>query len=99
VSSFFDAAGAARPDPPPEPDYRPPPWAVLVATGGGGSDRRRHGRHWLWPLPPAGPLSFAFAWRDEGVEEATVEIDAAPIRAAAARATELWPDDRPVRRS
>jgi hypothetical protein len=71
------------------------PSAVLSPTGGGGSDRRWHGRLSLWPLPPEGPLTFAFAWPEEGVEETTAVADATPIVAAAARATELWPEDRP----
>jgi hypothetical protein len=72
-----------------------PPEIALGHRGGGGSDRQWHGRLWLWPLPPEGPLTFAFAWPEEGVEEVTVEVDSAPIRAAAARAVELWPEERP----
>ena len=71
------------------------PDIVVVEAGGGGGMRHWHGRCWLWPLPPEGPLTFACAWTDEGVEETSVVVDAAPIRAAAARAIELWPDDRP----
>jgi hypothetical protein len=72
-----------------------PPQIVLSHRGGGGSDRSWHGAMWLWPLPPEGPLTFAFAWPEEGVEEVTVDVDSAPIRAAAARAVELWPEERP----
>jgi hypothetical protein len=71
--------------------------AILSPLGGGGSHRRWQSRLWLWPLPPPGPLTFAFAWLDEGVDEATVAVDAAPILAATARAREIWPDDRPLR--
>jgi hypothetical protein len=70
---------------------------ALVPHGGGGSDGRWEGRMWLWPLPPDGALTFAFAWPEEGVEETTVEVDAGPILSAAAAAVELWPDDRPLR--
>jgi len=69
--------------------------AALHPMGSSHSQRRWEGRFWLWPLPPPGPLTLAFAWPDEGVDEATVEIDAAPLVAAGARARELWPDDRP----
>jgi hypothetical protein len=75
------------------PESRPD--IVLSNQGGGGSDRRWTGRMWLWPLPPPGPLTFAFAWAEQGVDETTVDIDAAPLLAAAARARELWADDRP----
>jgi hypothetical protein len=39
-------------------------------------------------------LTVAFAWPEQGIDETTVDIDAAPLRAAAARARELWADDR-----
>jgi hypothetical protein len=84
--AVFDAAA-------PPPDE--PPAIALRSSGGGGGGRRWDVRVWVWPLPPEGPLTFAFAWPDEGIEEATAEVDSAPIRAAAARAVELWPDDRP----
>jgi hypothetical protein len=69
---------------------------VLRQGGGGGSERRWEGRFWLWPLPPEGPLTFAFVWPAEGIDEVLVEVDSAPIREAAGRAVELWPDDRPL---
>jgi hypothetical protein len=40
-------------------------------------------------------VRFACEWPDEGIKETTAELDA-PIRDAAARAIELWPDERPV---
>jgi hypothetical protein len=72
------------------------PDIVLSQGGGGGSDRRWEGRFWLWPLPPEGPVTFGLAWSEEGIAETTVEVDSAPIREAAGRAVELWPDDRPL---
>jgi hypothetical protein len=68
---------------------------TLTPRGGGGGGLSYDLGFWLWPLPPAGPLRFACAWPDEGIEETTAELDA-PIRELAARAVELWPDDRPV---
>jgi hypothetical protein len=68
---------------------------ALWPRGSSGSNRGWRGDHWLWPLPPEGPLTFAFAWPAEGVAEVTVQVDSAPLREAAARAAELWPDDRP----
>lgn len=71
------------------------PEISLLSQGGGGSERRFRGGLWLWPLPPPGPVTLAFMWKGEGVEETIVEIDSEPLRAAAERALELWPDDRP----
>jgi hypothetical protein len=79
------------------PPHRDGEGPLLVSRGGGGSDRRWESRLWLWPLPPPGPLTVAVAWPAAGIDEATVELDAAPIVEAAGRATELWPDERPER--
>lgn len=69
---------------------------ALAPRGGSGGGRRWTQTYWLWPLPPSGPLTFAFAWSAEGIEETTAEVDGGPLRAAAAQAVELWPDDRPL---
>ena len=45
---------------------------------------------WLWPLPPAGRVRVVCAWDDRGIPETAVEVDAAPLREAAARAEPLW---------
>jgi hypothetical protein len=76
---------------PPEPGRGP----TLTARGGSGGGLTQEQTFWLWPLPPPGPLRFACAWPDEGVDETIAEVDV-PIRDAAARAVELWPDDRPL---
>jgi hypothetical protein len=72
------------------------PDIVLSPGGGGGSERRWSGRMWLWPLPPPGPIALAFAWPALDIPEATIELSAEPIIAAADRAVELWPDTRPL---
>jgi hypothetical protein len=68
----------------------------LAPRHGTGGRRRWSQSFWLWPLPPEGSLSFAIAWPEVGIDETVVEVDTAPLRAAAARAVELWPDDRPL---
>jgi hypothetical protein len=68
---------------------------TLVGRGGSGGGLSYELGYWLWPLPPAGPVRFACEWPDEGIKETTAALDA-PIRDAAARAIELWPDERPV---
>jgi hypothetical protein len=91
--AFADGRRAELHDRPPHEDG--PPAIRFAGGGGGGSDRRWEGRFWLWPLPPEGPLTFAFTWPAKGIEETLVEVDSAPLRAAATRALELWPDERP----
>jgi hypothetical protein len=69
---------------------------VLWQLGGHGGSRRAEMDFWLHPLPPPGPMLVVVKWEDAGVDEHAVEVDAAPLVAAAAEAEELWPDDRPV---
>ena len=46
---------------------------------------------WLWPLPPAGPVTLVCEWTDRGIAETVVHVEAAVLREAAARAEPLWP--------
>lgn len=80
-----------RPD-----DVEPAGWTpdhpVLEGLGRPAADADRWSRDvWLWPLPPAGRLRVVCAWADRGILETAVEVDAAPLREAAARAEPLWP--------
>jgi hypothetical protein len=68
-----------------EPD---PPF--LYYHGGGGSSGWRS-RHWLWGLPPPGPLAFVCAWPAGQVPASRAEIDAGLVLAAARRAVPVWP--------
>lgn len=70
---------------------------VVLMGAGGGSPSGSHVRLWLAPLPPEGALTFVLDWPAEGIAGATVAVDAAPLRAAAAQATTLWEDPRPPR--
>lgn len=70
-----------------------PAGPVLIQRGGHGGMRSWDFGFWVWPLPPEGPLAFVVEWPSEGIELREVELDAAPIRAAAERAEILWPDD------
>jgi hypothetical protein len=79
-----------------EPKGDPEHEIALLSGGGDGSSRRSTRQMWLWPLPPEGPVTLALSWPAAGMPETTVEVDSAPIRAAAQRATELWPDERPL---
>lgn len=72
-----------------EPGEPPAPPLLHFGGGGGGSGTHRMDA-WLWPLPPAGPVTFAFAWPAENVDETTVEVDGAIFRTAALQAERLW---------
>jgi hypothetical protein len=71
------------------------PQIVFRSNGGGGGGRTWSVNAWLWPIPPQGPVTIVFRWLAEGIAETRVEVDAAPLREAAARAEVLWPDERP----
>lgn len=73
----------------------PPTAPVLIARGGYGGSGCWRQDFWLWPLPSAGPLALVMEWPAEGVPETRVELSADDLGAAAERAIELWPDDRP----
>ena len=49
-----------------------------------------NGEYWLNPLPPAGPLIIGCRWPDRGIPETLVEIDPAPLLAAAAASGPVW---------
>jgi hypothetical protein len=71
-----------------ETEQPDPPF--LYPHGGGGSEGWRS-RHWLWGLPPPGPLAFVCAWPAGQVPASAVEIDAGLVLEAAGRAVALWP--------
>jgi hypothetical protein len=66
---------------------------VLQQGGGGGNACRWDGEFWVHPLPPDGPVTFVASWPDYGVAETRAELDGSVIRAAAARAVILWPEE------
>lgn len=69
---------------------------VFFDNGGGGSsasDDSVHMRqgYWLWPLPQPGPILVSCEWPLVAIALSTVEIDGAPLVAAAERVVTLWP--------
>jgi hypothetical protein len=75
-----------------EPD---PPF--LYCHGAGGSERGWRSRHWLWGLPPPGPLAFVCQWPPGRIPrlDVEVEIDAGLVLEAAGRAASVWPAMEP----
>ncbi|MEV6377761.1 hypothetical protein [Micromonospora musae] len=70
-----------------------PAGPVLSPAGGSGSDRRYDMSFWIWPLPPAGQMTFVCQWPVFGIPESRATIDTQLILDAAGRAIDLWPDD------
>jgi len=66
---------------------------LLMQQGGGGGGRRFDLRFWVWPLPPAGPMTLVVEWPWKGIAESRAEIDTQPIRDAAARTIQVFPED------
>ncbi|WUH89841.1 hypothetical protein OG900_06715 [Streptomyces sp. NBC_00433] len=65
----------------------------LLEGGGSGNELSWQSEFWVSPLPPDGPVTLVSVWADAGAPEQRAELDGAAIRAAAARAVELWPED------
>jgi hypothetical protein len=74
-----------------EPD---PP---LLSQSGGGSGNRAGWQfhHWVWGLPPPGPLTFACQWPAQQLPPSQAEMDAGLVLEAAERARTVWPDEVP----
>jgi hypothetical protein len=70
-----------------------PAGPILLPSGGGGGGRHYDMRHWVWPLPPDGPVIFVCQWPALGIEESRGEVDARLILDAAERSIQLWPDE------
>jgi hypothetical protein len=69
-----------QPDPP-----------FLYYHGAGGSERGWRSPHWLWGLPPPGPLAFVCQWPAGQHPVSGAEIDASLVLEAADRAVPVWP--------
>jgi hypothetical protein len=63
---------------------------VLNLIRGGSEQRVWYRDCWVWPLPPAGPLSLLCAWPAAGIPQRRTEIDAEVLRDAAKQAVPLW---------
>ncbi len=88
--AYADGGKWQSPSPRPMPDDGTPAGPLLGCSGGGGGGHSLRSDAWLWPLPPSGPVTFAFAWPDEGIAETTVEVDGELFRSAASEAVQLW---------
>lgn len=63
---------------------------VLRTAGGEGREGTSIQFWWLWPLPPPGPLTFAFSWPAHAVDETLTVLDATELVNAAEKVERLW---------
>lgn len=72
-----------------------PEGPVFLQRGGRGGHGHRtrvsmDHDYWLWPLPQPGPIRVSCEWPIVGIGFSTVELDGAPLVAAAERVVPLW---------
>ncbi|MGE5828238.1 MAG: hypothetical protein ACM30G_07715 [Micromonosporaceae bacterium] len=77
---------------PPSLDEEPRRPVLMMARGGGGS-RRHDLTYWVWPLPPAGPVTVVLQCPGRGIPQTRLQLDGTAIREAAGRALDLWPGE------
>jgi hypothetical protein len=65
---------------------------ILKPRSFGGGRHHRERSYWVWPLPPAGPLTFVCEWTAFGISEKRGEVDAQLILDAARHSIHIWPN-------
>jgi len=63
---------------------------VIVGHGGGGGGGHFRYEHWVFPLPPPGPLEVFAEWSTAGIDETSIVISGDDVRDAAQHAIVLW---------
>jgi hypothetical protein len=75
-----------------EPAGSVPTGLILSPRSSGGGRRHRDRSYWVWPLPPAGPVTFVCEWAAFNIPEQRAEVDAQLILDAARRSVQVWPE-------
>jgi hypothetical protein len=73
-----------------EPAGSVPAGLILSPRSSGGGRRHRNRSYWVWPLPPAGPLTFVCEWAAFDIPEQRAEVDGQLILNAAQRSVQVW---------
>jgi hypothetical protein len=71
---------------------KPPTGPLLTQGSGRGGGSSYELEYWLWPLPPAGRLTFVCEWPAFAIPLTRTDVDAQLIRDAAERTRLLWGD-------
>jgi len=74
-------------------DREPPAGPVMQAGGGSGGGGSWRQTHWVWPLPPPGPLVVVCEWPAMNIAVSRTELDAQTILDAATRARVIFSDE------
>lgn len=74
-------------------DSRPPVGPVMTVGGGGGGGGSWRQTHWVWPLPPLGPVVLVCEWPALEIPLTRSQLDAQMILDAAARAQVIFSDE------
>lgn len=74
-------------------DRQPPDGPVMHSGGGGGGGGSYRQTHWVWPLPPPGPVVLVCEWPAMNIPLTRSELDAQTILDAAARAQVIFSDE------
>jgi hypothetical protein len=90
---FADGRKVANVGSVPGPAGTVPARLILRPVGFGGGLRHWNRSYWVWPLPPAGPLTFACEWAAFEIGESRAEVDAQLVLDAAGRSIRIWPGD------
>jgi hypothetical protein len=78
-----------RHDPATQPQH-PVMRPTRPAAENGNGPGRYDFRLWMWPLPPAGPLTMVCEWPGRDIPETRVKLDGAALLAAAKDVVKLW---------
>jgi hypothetical protein len=89
---FADGRKAANAGRLPGPAGSVPDGLILKPYGFGGGPQDWNLSYWVWPLPPAGPLTFVCEWPAYGIPETRAAIDGQLILDAARHSIQIWPD-------
>jgi hypothetical protein len=85
---FFDDVSRV-----PEPAGSVPTGLSMNPVSFGGGHRHQDRSYWVWPLRPAGPLTFICAWAAFDIPEMRAGTDAQLIADTATRSVQIWPAD------
>lgn len=90
---FADGRKAVNVGHVPEPAGSGPAGLILNPLSFGAGRRHQDRSYWVWPLPPAGPVTFACEWAAFDVPETRTDTGAQPILDAARQSVQIWPPD------